>query len=64
MMEILEDRSLSFLFPLLRVQADLVKQIQADPNAASIYKWIKERVDTSLLYTPNFVNILTSRSVH
>ncbi|XP_064601391.1 eukaryotic translation initiation factor 4 gamma 2-like [Liolophura sinensis] len=60
MMEILEDRSLTFLFPLLRVQADLVKQIQADPNAASIYKWIKERVDTSLLYTPNFVNILTS----
>lgn len=60
MMEILEDRGLSFLFPLLRIQSELWKQIQSDPSATAIFKWIKDKVQNDLHYSPGFVNILTT----
>lgn len=60
MMEILEDRGLSFMFPLLRVQSELWRQIQAEPNATTLYKWIKDSVDTNLQYTTGFINVLTA----
>ncbi|XP_058837683.1 eukaryotic translation initiation factor 4 gamma 2 [Topomyia yanbarensis] len=55
MAEILEDRNLSFLYPLLRVQAELWKQIQADSNPQQFYKWIKENVETSCYTDPGFI---------
>ncbi|XP_053684298.1 eukaryotic translation initiation factor 4 gamma 2 [Sabethes cyaneus] len=55
MAEILEDRNLSFLYPLLRVQAELWKQIQADANPQQFYKWIKENVETSCYTDPGFI---------
>ncbi|XP_055645255.1 eukaryotic translation initiation factor 4 gamma 2 [Toxorhynchites rutilus septentrionalis] len=55
MAEILEDRSLSFLYPLLRVQAELWKQIQADSNPQQFYKWIKENVEPSCYTDPGFI---------
>lgn len=58
--EILEDRDLSFMFPLLRVQSDLWKQVRTDASPANIYKWIKENVDTKLRDTPGFINIVVS----
>uniref|UniRef100_A0A0L8G7E7 MI domain-containing protein n=1 Tax=Octopus bimaculoides TaxID=37653 RepID=A0A0L8G7E7_OCTBM len=60
MMEILEDRGLSFLFPLLRIQSELWKQIQTDPSATAIFKWIKDKVQNDLHQSPGFVNILTT----
>nr|KAG5693281.1 hypothetical protein BaRGS_011602 [Batillaria attramentaria] len=60
MLEILEDRGLSFMFPLLRVQSELGRQIAAEPTAGAIFKWIKERVDADLFTNPNFINILTT----
>lgn len=60
MMEILEDRGLSFMFPLLRVQAELWKQVQAEPGATATFKWIKENVDTDLHHSAGFINILTA----
>lgn len=60
MMEVLEDKGLSFLFPLLRVQADIWRQIQLDPNPSSLYKWIKENVPTNLHQNQGFVNALTT----
>lgn len=56
--EILDDRGLSFLFPLLRIQSDLWKQIQADPTPAQFYKWIKENVDPSCYTMPGFISAL------
>ena len=56
-------QGLSFLFPLLRVQADIWKQIQADPNPSSLYKWIRENVATNLHTNKGFVNALTTRWV-
>lgn len=55
MAEILEDRNLSFLYPLLRVQAELWKQIQADSNPQQFYKWIKENVEANCYTDPGFI---------
>lgn len=55
MAEILEDRNLSFLYPLLRVQAELWKQIQADGNPQQFYKWIKENVEPNCYTDPGFI---------
>lgn len=56
--EILEDRGLTFLFPLLRIQSELWKQLQADPNPTQFYKWIKENLDPSHHTNPGFINAL------
>lgn len=60
-MEILEDRGLSFMFPLLRIQAELARQIATEPSATALYKWIKEKVEVPLQTDPGFVNILVTR---
>lgn len=56
--EILDDRGLGFLFPLLRIQSDLWKQIQADPTPSQFYKWIKENLDQSCYTVPGFISAL------
>lgn len=56
--EILEERELTFLYPLLRIQAELAKQLQADPNPQSFYRWIKENLDTTSFSDPGFINAL------
>ncbi|KAJ7986084.1 hypothetical protein DPEC_G00347130 [Dallia pectoralis] len=57
MLEILEGKGLSFLFPLMKLEKELLKQIKADPSPQSIYKWIKNI--SPKLHTDNgFVNIL------
>ena len=58
MMELLEDRGLAFLFPLLRVQTDLAKQFSTDPTPTSIYKWIKDNVDSQLYKDHGFIKTL------
>lgn len=58
MAEILEDRNLSFLYPLLKLQGELQKQIQNDPNPQSLYKWIKDNVESVCYTDPGFVTAL------
>jgi len=60
MTEILEDRGLSFLFPLLRVQSEMWKQLQADPNPTTFFKWIRDNVDGSLYGDPGFITTLVT----
>lgn len=60
LLEILEDRGLSFIFPLMRVQNELGRAIAAEPSAGAIFKWIKERVDPQLFTDHKFINILIS----
>lgn len=55
---ILEDRNLSFLYPLLKLQGELQKQIQADPKPQSLYKWIKQNVDETCYTDPGFITEL------
>lgn len=56
--EILEERDLTFLYPLLRIQADLSRQLQSDPNPHNFYKWIKENLEPSNFNDPGFINAL------
>jgi len=56
--EILEDRQLSFLYPLLKVQAEMLKQLQSDPNPNNFYKWVKANVDNKYYKDPGFIQAL------
>lgn len=56
--EILEERDLTFLYPPLRIQAELSKQLQADSNPQQFYKWIKENLDSSNFTNSGFINAL------
>uniref|UniRef100_A0A674F6K6 Eukaryotic translation initiation factor 4 gamma 2 n=1 Tax=Salmo trutta TaxID=8032 RepID=A0A674F6K6_SALTR len=58
MLEILEGKGLSFLFPLMKLEKELLKQIKADPSPQSIYKWIKDNISSKLHTDKGFVNIL------
>uniref|UniRef100_K7GHZ1 Eukaryotic translation initiation factor 4 gamma 2 n=1 Tax=Pelodiscus sinensis TaxID=13735 RepID=K7GHZ1_PELSI len=58
MLEILEGKGLSFLFPLLKLEKELLKQIKLDPSPQAIYKWIKDNISPKLHVDKGFVNIL------
>ncbi|TFJ96118.1 uroporphyrinogen decarboxylase [Platysternon megacephalum] len=58
MLEILEGKGLSFLFPLLKLEKELLKQIKLDPSPQAIYKWIKDNISPKLHIDKGFVNIL------
>ncbi|KAI1903887.1 hypothetical protein AGOR_G00000040 [Albula goreensis] len=58
MLEILEGKGLSFLFPLLKLEKELLKQIKADPSPQAIYRWIKDNISPKLHTDTGFVNIL------
>ncbi|XP_051553023.1 eukaryotic translation initiation factor 4 gamma 2-like isoform X2 [Myxocyprinus asiaticus] len=58
MLEILEGKGLSFLFPLMKLEKELLKQIKADPAPQTIYKWIKDNISLKLHTDKGFVNIL------
>lgn len=61
MVEILEGKGLSFLFPLMKLEKELLKQIKADPAPQSIYKWIKDNISPKLHIDKGFINILMTR---
>ncbi|XP_076011698.1 eukaryotic translation initiation factor 4 gamma 2-like, partial [Genypterus blacodes] len=58
MLEILEGKGLSFLFPLMKLEKQLLKQIKADPSPQCIYKWIKDNISPRLHTDKGFINIL------
>ena len=59
MADILEDRGLSFLYPMLRIESDLWKQLtQADCTPTSLYRWLKDNVDPSLQNNTDFIRVL------
>lgn len=61
MLEVLEGKGLSFLFPLLKLEKELLKQIKADPSPQTIYKWIKDNISPKLHTDKGFINILMTR---
>jgi translation initiation factor 4G len=56
--EILDDRKLSFLQPLLRIESELWRQIKEDPQPQTFYKWIKDNVDPIRYTDPGFITAL------
>ncbi|VVC30529.1 Hypothetical protein CINCED_3A005143 [Cinara cedri] len=58
--DILQERNLTFLFPLLCIQSDLWKQITSDSSPTQFYKWIKENLDPAHYTDPGFITALTT----
>lgn len=57
--DILKDRSLSFLYPILRIEFDLTKQLNVNEcTPSTLYRWIKDNVDVNLRNSPEFINVL------
>ena len=57
--DILEDRALGFLYPMLRIESDLWKQlIQEECTPTSLYRWLKDNVDVSLQNSTEFIRVL------
>lgn len=58
--ELLDDRALGFLCPLLRIQAELWKQLEADQNPSALYKWIKENLEVAHHTDTGFISALVT----
>lgn len=56
--EILEDRELTFLYPLLKIQGDIWRQMEIDPRPKTLFKWIKEKLEPSYQSNSEFINAL------
>jgi len=56
--DILEDRQLSFLIPLLRIQSELRAGLEKDPSPHAFFKFIKDTLDAKHHTAPAFVNAL------
>ncbi|XP_047989100.1 eukaryotic translation initiation factor 4 gamma 2 isoform X1 [Leguminivora glycinivorella] len=56
----LEARALQHLVPALRVQAQLARQLQAEPAPAQLYRWIKGNVEPSVRQNAAFVSTLVA----
>ena len=61
MLEVLDGRGLGFLFPLMKLEKELLNQLKKDPSPQSIYKWIRDNISLKLHTDPGFVNILITR---
>ncbi|XP_017780283.1 PREDICTED: eukaryotic translation initiation factor 4 gamma 2 [Nicrophorus vespilloides] len=55
---ILGEQRLTFLCPMLQLEADLAKQLQTDPNPQQFYKWIKENLESIDFTEPGFITAL------
>lgn len=58
--EILEDRNLTFLFPLLRIQSDLWKQLKSDGDPNNLQQWIKDNLSQDHANDPGFISALAT----
>ncbi|KAA0201380.1 hypothetical protein HAZT_HAZT011741 [Hyalella azteca] len=58
--DLLEDRQLSFLFPLLRIQSQLSSALANEPSPHAFFKYIKDTLDVKHHTAPEFVNALVT----
>jgi translation initiation factor 4G len=58
MAEILEERELHFLFPLLKIQAEMAKQLQNNSDTMDFLTWIKDGVDPAYYTAQGFISAL------
>ncbi|XP_030035953.1 eukaryotic translation initiation factor 4 gamma 2 [Manduca sexta] len=59
-LEALEARGLGALVPQLRVQAQLARQLAAEPAPQPLYRWIKANVEPAVRQTAAFVSTLVA----
>lgn len=59
MADLLEDRNLTFLLPMLRIESDITKQIVSDDvSPANLFKWLKENVPPPLQQSTEFIQVV------
>lgn len=59
MADILEDRNLTFLYPMLRIESDITKQITGgECTPTSLYRWLKDNVNPSLQASTEFISVV------
>lgn len=59
LVNVLRDRSLAFLYPMLTIEPDLWAQM-SEPNStpSSVYKWIRNNVGQTLQESPVFAHVI------
>ncbi|EDV28530.1 uncharacterized protein TRIADDRAFT_63472 [Trichoplax adhaerens] len=55
LMELLQEKDLGYLYPLQKVEMELLQKIREDPNSTVVFRWIKQTVDPSLYTSDDFV---------
>ncbi|GBP07490.1 Eukaryotic translation initiation factor 4 gamma 2 [Eumeta japonica] len=58
--EAVEARGLAALVPQLRVQAELARQLAAEPAPTALYRWIKANVEPTVRHNAAFVSTLVA----
>lgn len=59
MADILEDRNLTFLYPMLRIESDITRQITSpECTPATLYRWLKENVTPPLQASTEFISVV------
>ncbi|CAL8079282.1 unnamed protein product [Orchesella dallaii] len=56
--EILEERELSFLFPLLKIQSEMAKRLQINSDPTDFLEWVKGQVDVTYQTSQGFIHAL------
>ena len=62
MLDILDERKLSFLFPLLRVRSDVTAQLAGEHTTSGLCKWMSDTYTASVRADPKFIHILYDTS--
>lgn len=59
MADILEDRNLTFLYPMLRIESDITRQITSpECTPATLYRWLKDNVTPPLQSSTEFISVV------
>lgn len=60
LVQILEDRELSFVYPMLKIESTLMLNIQADLSSVELKQWIEGHVDLDIRMSIGFIQSLVS----
>jgi translation initiation factor 4G len=60
LVQILEDRELSFVYPMLKIEATLFEKIQANLSSVELKQWIESHVDLDVRMSMGFIQSLVA----
>ncbi len=60
LIQILEDRELSFVYPMLRIESTLFEKIQSNLSCVDLKEWIEANVDVDIRMSIGFIQSLVS----
>jgi translation initiation factor 4G len=60
LIQILEDRELSFVYPMLKIESTLFEKIQSNLSSKELKEWIESHVDADIRMSIGFIQSLVS----